>query len=100
MWSDKESSLYVINDTNETIKESIKFMVNTAYNQFSNLCIEINKDIFNIKMNNEGKEFNEELEFKPGVNVINFVTDAPKVNAPNDERNLYFRIVNPNFNNI
>ena len=37
------------------------------------------------------KEFNEELEFKPGVNVINFVTDAPKVNAPNDERNLYFR---------
>ena len=97
IWNDKKSTLYVLNNSKEILKKSLTMKINTSVNQYYDMHIECNKESFDFKVNNQGTNCNVDFNLQPGINEIKFSTNAPKVNAPSDQRSLYFRITDFNF---
>lgn len=97
IWSDRESSLYIFNDSKETISKKLIMTISTGDNELSDISINFNEKQFNFKTTNAGTECDITVDLKPGMNEIKFNTNALRVNAPLDQRNLYFRITNFNF---
>ncbi|MFT5875564.1 MAG: hypothetical protein ACI8WT_004557 [Clostridium sp.] len=97
IWNDKKSTLYVLNNSKEPLKKSFKMKVSISVNQYSNMHIECNKESFDFKVNNQGTSCNVDFNLQLGINKIKFSTNAPKVNAPLDNRSLYFKITNFDF---
>lgn len=97
IWNDKESSLYIFNDSKESISKNIEMKVFTGYDQKSDFTIKCNDQKFDFKVNNQGSKCDIDINLKPGMNRIEFGTNAQKVDAPLEQRNLYFRITDFNF---
>lgn len=97
IWNDRESSLYIFNDSKEVISKKLIMTISTGDNELSDISIKFNEKQFNFKITNAGTECNISVDLKPGMNEIKFNTNASKVNAPLDQRNLYFRITDFNF---
>ena len=64
----------------------------TGYLDDSNLIVELNGLKKMYKINSEGLEIIMDIQLESGENIIKLSTDAEKINAPNDLRELYFRI--------
>lgn len=97
IWNDKESSLYIFNDSKESISKNVEMKVFTEYDQKSDFTIKCNDQKFDFKVNNQGCKCDIDINLKPGMNRIELKTNAQKVDAPLDQRNLYFRITDFNF---
>lgn len=92
IWNDKKSKVYAFNDLKEPVKKALTMKINTSYTKDSDINIECNEEKYNFKVNNKGTVCEMILTLKPGINEIKFNTNASKVNASLDTRNLYFRI--------
>jgi phosphoglycerol transferase len=95
-WSNKQSIL-IINNSTSTVKEAqINMTLENGWPDYSNLNIE--SELFSevLKINNKPSKFSKKFVLPPGKHQIKFTSDAQQINAPNDPRNLFFRVSNPN----
>lgn len=93
-WCSEKGQLRIMNASSKENHIKIKMMFATGYQEKSTLTI--NSDLFNDKLsiNNNGTEYARELIVPPGNHIISFKSDAKRVYAPDDPRNLIFRIIN------
>lgn len=93
-WSSAEGELRIYNYSKGDKKVAIQMSLISGYDDFSNLKIEGCSVTENIKINSQGKSFSKTVIIPPGNNLIKFSCDANRVDAPNDPRDLVFRVVN------
>ena len=93
-WSDRESKLKIINSLNTKKLITIKMGIATGYEEKSALFI--NNDSFKdiAYINIGGYQYSANILLEPGVNILNFLSEAKKIEAPNDPRELYFKVLN------
>ncbi len=94
IWLSNYAELNIINTSDENVKYELKFHISSSTMQDSNLELSIIDDFKFYKINLEGININENIILKPGINKIKIKSDAPKVYAPNDPRDLYLKITN------
>jgi len=98
-WCSNSGILKIINFNESIQKISISMSINSGYQEKSNLQININNsEKINLKINYPAIKFSKTFFIKPGLNQIEFNTNAPKIDAPNDPRDLRFRINNFSIN--
>jgi len=93
-WSSNISSITLVNDNPEDKNIVLKFSVTANYPEYSNLKISSKSFTKNIKINRTIINFEKKIKLSQRKYQINFDTDSKKVIAPNDPRDLYFRIYN------
>ncbi|WGU93814.1 hypothetical protein QJQ58_25320 [Paenibacillus dendritiformis] len=93
-WSSKSSEFVLNNPSKNTKKLDMKMTFRTGSEAFSKL--KIKSDLFQeeITLNNEGYEFIKSISIPPGRHSISFESDASKVVAPTDPRELVFAVYN------
>lgn len=99
-WSSAGGELSIYNYSQENKKVIIQMSLTSGFNDFSNLKIEGSSFTENLKINNKGKFFSKTVVISPGTNLIKFSSDANRVDAANDPRDLVFRVVNFKFKEI
>lgn len=99
IWISNNAEMHYFNMGNKSKKITIDFTIGSSSQNDSNLTISLNEIKKTFKVNSNAIRIVEKIILKPGENVLKFETDAPKVEAPNDPRNLYLRITNFNFYN-
>lgn len=99
-WSSADGELSIYNYSQENKKVIIQMSLTSGYDDFSNLKIEGSSFTENLKINNKGKFFSKTVIISPGTNLIKFSSDANRVDAPSDPRDLVFRVVNFKFKEI
>lgn len=91
-WCSSEGTLIVINPSD---KERT-FLINTTFftgsSDFSLLKIDGTSISENLFLNNQGYNFQKKIDLPPGKSMIKFRSDAQRVYAPGDSRDLVFRI--------
>jgi phosphoglycerol transferase len=91
-WCSSEGTLIVINPSD---KERT-FLINTTFftgsSDFSRLKIDGTSISENLFLNNQGYNFQKKIDLPPGKSMIKFRSDAQRVYAPGDSRDLVFRI--------
>ena len=93
-WSKKESSITIVNENESNKKIVLEFYPVSNYPEPSNLYM--GSDLFSkrLKINGKKQLFRVNLTVPHGVHKITFKTDSKKVEAPNEARDLYFRLFN------
>jgi phosphoglycerol transferase len=92
-WAKRKAELVITNSSLSTICVRFSFKIGPSLkNNFIRVSYDNTESEYRM---NEKKEIILDLEIPPGGVTINFETDAPKVVAPNDPRELYFRLINP-----
>ena len=92
IWSNSSSSIKIKNYLSNRQYIKLKMKIYTGYLDDSNLIVELNGLKKMYKINSEGLEIIMDIQLESGENIIKLSTDAEKINAPNDLRELYFRI--------
>lgn len=100
VWMSQKSDMIINNWTGKELEYEIKFNVSSGYVEFSSLKMVINKRIYNYDINLTGKTISQKVMLQPGENVIKFISDASKVEAPQDPRELYVKMADFNFNHF
>jgi len=93
-WSNRESSIIIINDNKENRDAVLEFYPVSNFPETSNLYIESDLLSKNLKINGQKKLFRERLKIQPGRYQVKFKTNSKKVESPNEVRDLYFRLFN------
>lgn len=94
-WCSNFGKLKIINFNQNSKKIRMSASINSGYELKSNFQININnQEKINFKINNNPLEFEKIFYIKPGVTIIEFNSNAPKINTENDPRDLRFRINN------
>jgi phosphoglycerol transferase len=93
-WCSSEGELHVYNGSQRERKIAIQMSLKTGYNEISNLTVKGPFFSENIKISSEGGFFSKTITITPGKLVIQFRSDAKRVNAPQDPRYLVFRVIN------
>lgn len=93
-WCCAEGNLNIDNNSTQIQEIFIEMSLSTGSAETSYLRIK--SDLFSeiIEINNNPYHFKKQLTMPPGNHVIKFESDATKVNAPEDQRQLYFRVDN------
>jgi hypothetical protein len=71
---------------------NLSFRIASGYSENAKLALSINGELSEYDLNDQGIFISQEILLKPGKNTIGFITDAKRVDAPNDPRELYLRI--------
>jgi hypothetical protein len=93
-WCQKKSTISFVNESGKSISVKINFKLLTNETAFSTLTLtstSLNKEF---KINNQGVKFSSVITLPPGEYNLDFYSDANRVDAPQDPRELYFRIAN------
>ncbi len=98
LWLSNKSELIINNLSDKNKQFNMQFDIASTSEIKSLLEITINDKTFNYDVNASGVNINENIILNPGENIINFVTDAPRLYAPEDSRELYLKITNLNIN--
>ncbi|MBV8801995.1 MAG: hypothetical protein JO131_03335 [Gammaproteobacteria bacterium] len=93
-WSKNKSQLTFINFDDRPIKIQLTFTVATGNKSSSSLIIKSSSSIDHIQINSEEKIITKIITLAIGQNKFYFYTNAARVNAPNDPRQLYFILKN------
>lgn len=93
-WCKNKTILYVTNDTSQPLRAKIQFSAGNSYKE-ADLWIKANR-ILNakIKINSQDVFFSQTIAVPPGRHKIFFNTNAERVVAPGDPRELYFYLKN------
>ena len=94
IWLSNNAEIIVNNSTDKTKPFNLKFDIASSAEKKSSLEIKVNDKIFTYKINLNGVSIDEDIILNQGNNSIKFITDAPRVYAPGDPRELYLRITN------
>lgn len=93
VWSSKDSQIVVYNLTPNDMPVNIVLSAATVSNEPYHLEIACAGKSQTYEIDTKGTRISQSIILSPGTNVIHFSTDAPRVDAPNDPREMYFRIV-------
>ena len=93
-WCSSRGELDLYNTSQRDRKVRMEMSLSTAYEQPSNLTIRGRIYSAQMSINVEPRPFTITLTVPPGHNVLEFVSDAERVKAPNDPRDLRFRVDN------
>lgn len=93
-WSGPSSEIILINGTEYEREITLNFQLETGYKDFSQLEIEAPEFEEKIMINSEAKNYSLDFRLPPGEHKIIFTSQAQKVNAPNDPRDMRFRVIN------
>ena len=93
-WCSSRGELDLHNTSKRNRKVVLEMSLSTAYEQESNLTIRGPIYSDQLKINIQPRAYTMTLTVPPGHNVLEFVSDAERVIAPNDPRDLRFRIDN------
>ena len=91
-WCASRGELDLYNTSKRDRKVVLEMSLSTAYEQPSNLTIRGPIYSDQIKVNIQPRSYTMTLTVPPGHNVLEFVSDAERVKAPSDPRDLRFRI--------
>jgi phosphoglycerol transferase len=91
-WCSQTGRLGIVNYTNKV--QSVEFTgeLSTAFPEKSIVIFYNSTQTFKVTATSKGNTFDWRLVVQPGLNQINFNTDAPRVPAVGDMRELYFRM--------
>ncbi len=98
IWMSQEAELIINNYSEEEIEYEMNFRASSGYNELSSLEIIIDKNIYNYAINADVRAISQKILLKPGKNKIKFISDAIRVNAPEDPRKLYVKVTDFDFN--
>ena len=94
-WNKKESTIFITNTSTQKKVLSLKAKIYSGYEESSKLYIEVNGDKYIYDINNKGIDINIDIKTNSEkMNVIKLYTDAKKIIASNDSRDMYFRLEN------
>jgi phosphoglycerol transferase len=93
-WCSSKGELYLINPWHEQRKIVLQMTVATGYEDFSDLLITSPLFSEELKINSLGKSISRTLMVPPGKHLVEFESNAKRVEAPNDSRILVFRVMN------
>ena len=93
-WCENTGTINIYNPSEENISAVLSMMVYTGYEEESALKIMTDVQKMEYQVSSNGTEVVLPLTLLSGNNTISFSTDAKQVDAPNDSRNLYFRVTN------
>ena len=93
-WANKQGTLVINNPQSKPRQIKMSMSLQSGWPEYSNLRIE--SDLFSevIKINNKVSVFGKTILLPPGEHEIKFSSDAKQIDAPQDERNLFFKILN------
>ena len=94
-WSKKESTIFIMNLSSEKKSINLKTRAYSGYGELSKLYIELDGEKYTYEISDKGTDINFNINTNgKRINTIKLYTDAKKVIAPNDLRDLYFRLEN------
>lgn len=93
-WCEKTAKVNIINNTNKDINVQITLKVSNLMQQMNTLNLMINDINKTVDYNYLGESLKFNIVLKSGNNLLELNTDAPRVDAPNDSRNMYFKLNN------
>ncbi len=94
-WSKKESTIFIMNLSSEKKYINLKTRAYSGYGELSKLYIELDGEKYTYEISDKGTDINFNINTNgKRINTIKLYTDAKKVIAPNDLRDLYFRLEN------
>lgn len=90
-WGENRAEINLNNLTDRNVKVKVEFLVSTGYSNFSDLKI---SGIYenHLSINQNPMFVSAEITLNSGMNFISFETNAQKVLAPSDPRNMYFKV--------
>jgi len=93
-WAKQRATLEIRNSSISNQDRELKIKFATGWTETSKL--DINSDLFqeSIEVNQIPKEYKIKVSIPPGKHLINFFSDAKQVNAPQDSRILFFKVIN------
>jgi phosphoglycerol transferase len=91
-WCSSRGELDLYNTAARERKVVLEMSLSSAYEEFSNLTISGPLYSDQLKINMYPKFYTLTLTVPPGHHALEFVSDARRVNAPNDPRYLVFRV--------
>jgi hypothetical protein len=94
-WCSSRGTLNVTNPTEEVKTILINTTFSSGYPEYSQLKIESPGVSDILTINNAGYRYQKEFIIPPGQYTISFISDAKRVDAPNDPRYLMFRLDHP-----
>ena len=101
MWLSNDSELIVYNYLKENISYHMIYNIYAGYEETSNLELYVNDKLFSkYTVNSMGTTIDNDIELNLGQNIIKFKTDAKRIDAPGDPRELYLRVTDFNFNDV
>ncbi len=93
-WGDRKGCIQITNQSKNNITVTLNFKVRTGIEETANLTISGDLIQTQFQINNSLTEVTRKVTLMPGIHHLYFVTDAKRLEAPNDPRNLYFAIFN------
>ena len=98
-WMNKKAKLIVVNNGNQYNK-TLNFTAFMPGDKVYDLIVEINGEKHGYRIDKKGTHVSLPINFKNGQNLILIQTDAPRVVAPNESRELYLRLENLNVDEL
>lgn len=96
-WTEKDFE-FIISNQNPNSEFSLEADIFSGYPQDSELLIDYNGEKQKIIINDKGTKLKLNYKLSIGKNIIKFTTNAPKINAPGDNRKMYLRFENLKIN--
>jgi phosphoglycerol transferase len=93
-WAASKGILILNNPTQENRAITIDTIFRTGWSEYANITIKTESFSENIIANNQGTHYEKRFVIPPGQYIISFISDARRVDAPSDPRNLVFRVDN------
>ena len=94
----KKNFEFIISNQNPNSEFSLEADIFSGYPQDSELLIDYNGEKQKIIINDKGTKLKLNYKLSIGKNIIKFTTNAPKINAPGDNRKMYLRFENLKIN--
>ena len=94
-WFDSEAEITVVNTSTDDIDVTLRAQVQTGHRRPSRLVVEAGPERQTLRVWTAQRALEARFRLEPGPTVIRMSTDAPQVDAPQDERSLYFRLIDP-----
>lgn len=96
-WGSDRAKAVINNLQGEERHVRLKVKIATGFEEKAKIVVLCNGDeVYQIEANNHGTDCDMDLILRPGENIIEFITDAEKINTGNDIRNLYMNFSNLN----
>ncbi len=93
-WCEKYAEINIINNSEVEINVQISIGVSNLLENMSELNLNLNDVSTSFQYNNLGNYTILNVTLKPGDNILKMNTNAPRVDAPNDPRVMYFKLTN------
>ena len=92
-WAQEEGSIHIWNTSDEAKQVNLRASLSTPSKEAAQVILEGEVLSDTIEITSEITNYSKSIILEPGVNIINFRTSAPKVDAPTDPRDMYFQIL-------